>query len=69
MTVGQSMEIIIDGNGGGGLTIYLYELEGIHNCVIERWEFIAENWIMTGTTMFPIITFVSGNKMVARARK
>jgi hypothetical protein len=68
MTVGQSMEIIIDGNGGGGLSIVVDNLEGNHNCAVERWEFISGNWILTNSTINNgIITFLSGQKMIAIA--
>jgi len=68
MIVGQSMEIIIDGNGGGGISIVVDNLEGTHNCAIERWELINGNWIMTNTTINnTVVTWLSGQKMIARA--
>ena len=68
MTVGQSMEIIIDGNGGGGITIEVDNLEGTYNCDIEKWVLISGNWVfITSTCCSPLgdVTWLNGQKMIA----
>jgi hypothetical protein len=70
MTVGQSMEIIIDGNGGGGITIEVDNLEGTYNCDIEKWVLISGNWVfITSTCCSPLgdVTWLNGQKLIARA--
>ena len=70
MTVGESYEIIIDGNGNGGITLEVDNLDGTYNCDIEKWVFIAGNWIFSTSTCcspFGDVTWVQGQKMIARA--
>jgi len=70
MTVGESYEIIIDGNGNGNMTLEVDNLDGTYNCDIEKWVFIAGNWIFSTSTCcspFVDVTWVQGQKMIARA--
>lgn len=68
MTVGQSMEIIIDGNGLGQVTCVNGNLEGNYNLDVERWILISGNWIIASTAMNNgLVTWLQGNKMVVRA--
>jgi hypothetical protein len=67
MTVGENYEIIIDGNGGGSITAAVDDIEGTHNCIVEKWVFIGGNWLLTNnTSLGGIVTWVSGDKMIAR---
>jgi len=68
MTVGETYEIIIDGNGGGQFDCATDNIEGTYNSDIERWVFINNNWLFAGSTMNNgLLTFIPGDKMIARA--
>ncbi len=63
-------EIIIDENGGGGLTIENFNIEGVCNFDIEKWVFISGNWILSTSTcssLFGDVTWVTGQKIIVRA--
>ncbi len=68
MTVGQSIEIIIDGNGGGSITAEIDNIEGNFNCDIEQWVLISGNWVFIESLITAnVISWGPGHKMIARA--
>jgi len=68
MTVGETYEIIIDGNGAGGITVEVDNLDGTYNCDIENWILISGNWVFINSLMTQgLISLGQGQKMIARA--
>jgi hypothetical protein len=68
MTVGETYEIIIDGNGSGGITVEVDNLDGTYNCDIEKWALISGNWVFINSLMtVGLISWGQGQKMIVRS--